>query len=190
MEIIFVRHGESIGNALKDEEAVYTGRWDCDLSDNGREQAKALRGSQILQGADVCFVSNLKRALETARIITDAELVIDPRIQERSLGDFEQKRIVDVMRTPEYARYFSDPELMSFRNSFSVSAPGGESYSDVCDRVKPFLDELMLKDYRKVIIVSHYVVIKCMMKELNKLSEEETIALKVPNCEPIRIKTD
>jgi broad specificity phosphatase PhoE len=189
MEIIFVRHGESIGNALKGDDAVYTGRWDCDLTENGVAQAKALIGNPLLDGIETCYASPLKRAVRTSRIITNLETVIDPRIQERSLGEFEGKKIVDVKNTSAYEKYFNDPELMSFRSSFTAHAPGGENYSDVCRRVRPFIDELMDSGYKKVLVVSHFVVIRCMIKEIQWLSEEETLALKVPNCQPIRILT-
>jgi broad specificity phosphatase PhoE len=187
MEIIFVRHGESIGNALKGDEAVYTGRWDCDLTDNGKTQAKALLGNSMLDGIEACYVSPLKRAIQTAEIITNLEPVIDIRIQERSLGEFEGKKISDVMNTPKYAKYFTDPKLISFRSSFSAHAPGGESYMDVCKRVRPFLRDIKDSGYDKILIVSHFVVIRCMLKEIKGLTEEETLALKVPNSIPIKV---
>lgn len=187
MEIILVRHGESIGNALKGEDAVYTGRWDCDLTENGYEQARMLKGNPFIEGADTVYVSGLRRALETAETITDKKLIIDHRIVERSLGDFEGRKIADIKKDPDYARYFSDPTYKDFRNSFQASAPGGESYSDVCIRVRPFLDDLRKSRHHKVLIVSHFVVIRCLIKEIQGLTEEETLSLKVANCTPIQI---
>ena len=188
-EIVFIRHGESIGNALKGDKAVYTGGWDCDLTEKGYQQAGELTGNPLLEGADVIFVSDLKRAIDTAKIIFPGkEYMIDPRIRERSLGDFEGKRISDVMREPEYQKYFHDPEYANFRSSFSACAPGGESYSDVCKRVRTFIEEIKHSYWKKVIIVSHFVSIRCMIKELNGLTEEETLSFKVPNCEPILVQ--
>jgi broad specificity phosphatase PhoE len=187
LEIIFVRHGESIGNALKGDDAVYTGRWDCDLTEKGYAQARALIGNPELEGVEVCFVSPLKRALETARIICNVEPCVEPRIMERSLGEFEEKKICDVMKIPKYEKYFTDPEYMKFRSSFTANAPGGESYADVCRRVEPFALELTSSGYKKVLVVAHFVVIRCLIKLLKGLSEEETLALKVPNCQPILV---
>jgi broad specificity phosphatase PhoE len=76
---------------------------------------------------------------------------------------------------------------MRFRKDFEAKAPNGESYGDVCHRVRPFLKELLEDNADKVGIISHFVVIKCIMKELLDLSEEETLALMVRNCEPIQI---
>ena len=187
MEIVLIRHGESIGNALRGDEAVFTGRWDCDLTPVGFQQAEALRNYAMLDGVDIYYCSPLKRAVQTAKAFLDTELIIDERIQERSLGDFEGKRIIDVKSDPQYAKYFSDPFYMRFRKDFEAKAPNGESYGDVCHRVRPFVKELLEDNADKVGIISHFVVIKCIMKELLDLSEEETLALMVRNCEPIQI---
>ncbi len=190
MEIVFVRHGESTGNALKDEEAVYTGQWDCDLTERGYQQANALRGNPVFDGAEAFIVSDMKRTVATARCLTDRELITDPRIRERSLGEFEGRRILEIRRDPEYHKYFNDPEFTSFRQSFTVNAPGGENYSDVCKRVHPFLEDLKKSKYQKAVIVSHFCVIRCLLKEMLGLTEEETLQLKVPNCCPIRVNWD
>ncbi|WP_026512639.1 histidine phosphatase family protein [Butyrivibrio sp. NC2007] len=188
MEIILIRHGESIGNALKGDDAVYTGRWDCDLTATGYRQAQALNGSPIFENVNKYYCSPLKRAVKTARAFTDAELVIDDRIMERSLGDFEGKKIIDIKSDPQYAKYFNDPFYMRFRKDFEAKAPNGENFHDVCMRVKPFVMEILQEGLDKVVIVSHFVVIKCIIKELLELSEDETLSLKVHNCDPIVIE--
>ena len=167
MELVLIRHGESIGNALRGESAVYTGRWDCNLTGRGYQQAKSLNGNPLLENIDAWYSSNL---------------------MERSLGEFEGLTIESVKKDPRYIKYFADPEFMQFRNSFTVKAPGGESYGDVCERVRDFLQELACKDYKKVAIVTHHCVIRCIVKILNNLSEEETLSFKVNNCEPISVQ--
>ena len=77
---------------------------------------------------------------------------------------------------------------MRFRKDFVAKAPNGESYGDVCRRVRPFVQELLEDNADKVGIISHFVVIKCIMKELLDLSEEETLSLSVRNCYPIVVK--
>ena len=188
MKIILIRHGESLGNALKGDDAVFTGRWDYDLTPVGYQQAEALRNCSMLDNVDVYYCSPLKRAVQTANAFLNTELIIDERIQERSLGDFEGKRIIDVKSDPQYAKYFSDPFYMRFRKDFVAKAPNGESYGDVCRRVRPFVQELVEDNTDKVGIISHFVIIKCIMKELLDLSEEETLSLSVRNCDPIVVK--
>ena len=140
----------------------------------------------VFENAEVIFVSNLKRALGTANIIsTKIDKIVDPRLMERSLGEFEGRKIIDIKNLPQYAKYFNDPAYMDFRKSFTAKAPGGENYGDVCNRIQPFLMELVKSSYRKIVIVSHFVVIRCILKEIFVLSEEETLELRVPNCSPI-----
>ncbi len=185
MEIILVRHGESRTNALKGDEREFTGQKDEELSPLGIMQAKALRGNPIFDDAEAFYVSDLTRALRTAQEITDRELIIDKRLRERSLGIFEGRRVCDIMK--EYPQYFSDPLLKNFRDSFTAKAPSGESYSDVCERVRPFLEELYEKKYKKVVIVAHFAAIRCLIKEIENLPEEEVLSLKIPNCSPITV---
>lgn len=187
MEIIFIRHGESEGNAFSGRDKVFCGQWDYPLTQRGYMQAKALAGNDLFEHAEAFFVSDLKRATETARCIASREFITDPRLRERSLGEFEGKKIEEIMNTPQYTRYFSDPAFSSFRNSFTQKAPHGENYSDVCDRVRPFLHELIRYGYHKVVIISHSVAIRCMIKEIRGLSEEETLSTDIPNCVPIRL---
>lgn len=188
MELVLIRHGESLGNALKGESAVYTGRWDCNLTERGYQQAKSLIGNPILENIDAWYSSNLIRTIETAKTLTDRDIIVDQRLQERSLGEFEGLTIESVKKDPRYIKYFTDPEFMQFRNSFTVKTPGGENYGDVCERVRDFLQELASKDYKKVAIVTHHCVIRCIVKILNNLSEEETLSFKVNNCEPISVQ--
>ena len=50
MQLIFIRHGESEANVLQtNREDFYCGRWDCELTENGRLQARRLRGAACLK---------------------------------------------------------------------------------------------------------------------------------------------
>lgn len=102
MELVLIRHGESIGNALRGESAVYTGRWDCDLTERGYQQAKSLIGKTLLENIDAWYSSNLIRTIETAKTITDRDIIVDKRLQERSLGEFEGLTIESVKKDPRY----------------------------------------------------------------------------------------
>lgn len=187
MKIILIRHGESEANAIKDDnKKIFIGQWECELTGKGRQQAMSLRDNPILKDADAYFCSDLKRAVDTARCITDCDVTVDKRLRERSLGIFEGILIDEIKNNPLYSEYFNDPEYSGFRHGFTKKAPDGENYCDVCERVSSFLDELN-KDYKKIVIVSHFCAIRCIIKIVKKLSNEETINLKVRNCEPIVI---
>jgi broad specificity phosphatase PhoE len=87
-DIIFLRHGESVGNA----ESRWQGQADFPLTDRGREQAQALAGRWRAQGRqfDCILSSPLERARVTAEIIADAlDLTVetDPIWMERNIGE-------------------------------------------------------------------------------------------------------
>jgi len=84
--VLLVRHGQSEWNAL--------GRWqgqaDPPLSDIGRRQARA--AAQSLGVLDAIFASDLRRATETAMIISGllgvGPVVVDPDLRERDAGEW------------------------------------------------------------------------------------------------------
>ena len=189
MELVFVRHGESEANVLARGSGggFCCGRWDCELTETGREQAARLKGNPEVSGADAIFSSPLKRAYETASAFADGPIIRDACLMERTLGDFDGKWNKDLEKIPEYAKYFDDDHSPNFRGGFYLSTPNGESYADVVKRVTPFFKELYDSGFKKVVIVSHAIAIRCMLYVVSGLSEEETIKYKVKQCEPITV---
>lgn len=188
MKIVLIRHGESTANAIQnDEDRIFIGQWDCELTELGIQQAISLRDNPVVEGADAFFCSDLKRAVATAHLITDSDVIIDKRLRERSLGDFEGVLISEMQNNPLFHKYFDDPEYSQFRHGFNKKAPNGENYCDVCERVSDFLSELD-RNYSKIVIVSHFCTIRCIIKTVKNLSDEETLALKIKNCEPTIIE--
>ena len=186
MELVFIRHGESEANA-REAGGFFSGRWDCALTPRGRMQADSLKGNEMIRGADAVFCSPLKRAADTAAAFADPKTIIrDARITERTLGDFDGKWRHELENRDEYRKYFTEAEYMLFRNSFTVSPPNGENYNDVVRRVTPFLEELKKSGIRKAVIVSHAIAIRCMLKVVKNLPEEETLRIDIRQCEPIR----
>ena len=99
---VFVRHGESIGNA----QARWQGQSDYALTDKGRAQAHAL--AERWRSEDVKFdliiASPLSRAKETAEIIAsavDAQLEFDPILLERHIGEMEGLTADEVRKRPQ-----------------------------------------------------------------------------------------
>ncbi len=187
MKLVLIRHGESEANAIKnDKEKIFIGQWDCGLTELGTVQALKVKNSKAAEGADAYFCSDLKRAVDTAHLITDRDFIIDKRLRERSLGIFEGKLIDEIKINPLYSEYFNNPEYIGFRHGFKTKAPGGENYCDVCERVSSFLSELD-RSCNKIVVVSHFCAIRCIIKTVKKLSEEETLKIKINNCEPVEI---
>ncbi|KAJ6366907.1 hypothetical protein OIU77_003314 [Salix suchowensis] len=89
-EIIVVRHGETVWNV----DGRIQGHIDVELNDVGREQAAVVadRLSREFKVSAV-YSSDLKRASETAEKIAAscgiAEVIKDPDLRERHLGDLQ-----------------------------------------------------------------------------------------------------
>ncbi len=92
--IYYVRHGQSEGNVA----GVASGaEHDCDLTEEGREQARKA-GAQLKDSqADLIVCSPMKRAVETAQIIAacidydPSRIVIRPEFVERTMGWYSEK---------------------------------------------------------------------------------------------------
>jgi len=89
-DIIFLRHGESTGNA----ERRWQGQADYPLTDKGCNQARALADRWLAEKRkfDYILSSPLKRAKETAEIVGNAlniSVETDPVWKERDIGQVE-----------------------------------------------------------------------------------------------------
>lgn len=99
---VFVRHGESIGNA----QSRWQGQSDYPLTERGRAQARALAERWKSENAkfDLIIASPLGRAKETAEIIAaalDVRVEFDPILLERHIGEMEGLTADEVRRRPQ-----------------------------------------------------------------------------------------
>ena len=99
--IYIVRHGQTDYNV----EGRYGGRIDVPLNDVGIKQAQDLH--KILKDIkfDYVYSSPLQRALQTAKIICNNEIITDARIIERDNGKLEGKLKAEIDVFPD----FNDP---------------------------------------------------------------------------------
>jgi broad specificity phosphatase PhoE len=87
MKFLFIRHGLSIANA----EGRIQGQFDSPLSEQGREQSRALAQRLVGEGWSISaiYASDLSRASETAEILAsglDMPVVLDERLREYGFG--------------------------------------------------------------------------------------------------------
>jgi glucosyl-3-phosphoglycerate phosphatase len=86
--MILVRHGQSFFNLHYGATRVDPGIEDPELTEAGREQAKAAAGILASRAVKKLIVSPYTRTLETAHIIANAlslPIVIEPLVRERAL---------------------------------------------------------------------------------------------------------
>ena len=137
--IYIVRHGETDWN----REHRIQGHIDIPLNDQGRLDAKKAKKKLKNVKFDVVFSSPLKRAYETAKIITDHDIIIDKRLIERYNGELEGCNDWDIIKDIPW-------------NEEKVIKYHVEPVSEVRKRVNEFL-EYVLENYQdqNILIVTH-----------------------------------
>jgi probable phosphoglycerate mutase len=161
--LIVIRHGETAWN----REKRMQGTTDTPLSDVGREQARALGRRLTGHAFAALYTSDLARARDTARAIsehTGREAVTDPRLQERRFGIFEGLTAEEIVaRYPEeHARFASrDPDY---------AVPGGESARSFTERCIGCLAEIAGRHPGgEVVVVTHGLVLDSLYRAAHGL---------------------
>ncbi|HEX9672264.1 MAG TPA: histidine phosphatase family protein [Burkholderiales bacterium] len=161
--LIVIRHGETAWN----REKRMQGTTDTPLSDVGREQARALGRRLAGHAFAALYTSDLARAWDTARAIsehTGREAVADPRLQERRFGIFEGLTAEEIVaRYPEeHARFASrDPDY---------AVPGGESARSFTERCIGCLAEIAgCHPGGEVVVVTHGLVLDSLYRAAHGL---------------------
>ncbi len=147
MRIYLIRHGETDYNIKK----CYYGRTEAMLTEEGIRQAKAFGEYFRDMAWDHVVVSPLKRAWDTALLAAGSRrevFVPEERLVEQDFGIFEGKTYEEICR-----RY---PEEMAAWNAdfAHYRIPGGESFSQVRERVEDWVGTLGRKE-GNMLVVAH-----------------------------------
>jgi broad specificity phosphatase PhoE len=188
LELILVRHGESVGNvvagqaASDDEEMVDVACRDADvpLSETGAEQSRSLGdGLKALPTPpDVVWCSPYVRAQETARIALESAglevpLRLDERLRDRELGVLDRLTMRGVQE-----RFPDEAERRRWLGKFYHRPPGGESWADVALRLRTLIPEMdRVADGQRVLIVCHDAVVLLVRYICEQLSEQDVLEL-------------
>lgn len=133
--IVFETHSTTEDN----EAGIATGWLPGRLSAAGREQARELGERRRDDGISIVFVSDLRRAVETAEIaFADSRVTViqDTRLRECNYGE------LNGTATP----------LRDRAAHVDVPYPGGESWRQALARVAGFLDEL---EGERILLIGH-----------------------------------
>lgn len=114
------------------------------------ETKKNLEGKTF----DVVFSSPLTRAKKLAAFCGYPDPVIDDRLKEMNMGDWEMRFYDDIER--------EDPAIRKWYEDYmNLAATNGESYRIVYERVADFLNEIRQQPYENVAIFAHGGVLIC-----------------------------
>ena len=151
MQIILVRHGETIAN----KEQLVLGTSDVPLTELGRDQAKAATKKISLMDPSptILFSSPYQRAKETARYIsnyTNLNPIFIDGLKEMNSGEMEGIKASDMNdKYPDY--------MKSWRRDHSTARPpGGETLGEVHTRAwKSILNIFDEYNESLVVVVAH-----------------------------------
>lgn len=153
-EVVLIRHGESIDNV----NGVWSGKSNCHLTENGILSAQKL-GKKLKNDFDLIYCSALTRTKETIQaLFPNTQVIYDKRIEEISLGDWEQKKKINYDSTLKHL----------FREGI-YSPPNGEKHKDLDNRVTSFIEELFeTKKDKKILVITHNGVLRSIKRNFKK----------------------
>jgi 2,3-bisphosphoglycerate-dependent phosphoglycerate mutase len=215
-KLVLIRHGESTWNL----ENRFTGWTDVDLTPTGIEQAKAAGRLLKAEGwdFDLCYTSVLKRATRTLWHCLDEmdrtwlPVVHSWRLNERHYGGLQG------LNKAETAKKYGDEQVMLWRRSYDVPPPPlepgdprserddpryarldpaqvplTECLKDTVARVVPFWNESMapaLRAGKRIVVAAHGNSIRALIKYLDGISDQDIVALNIPNGIPLVYELD
>ena len=215
-QLVLLRHGESEWNKLN----LFTGWYDCDLTEAGREEAAAAGGMLTDAGIepDVVHTSVQIRAIRTANLALDAmdRLWIPVRrswrLNERHYGDLTGRN------KKQTAERYGDDQVLVWRRSYDVPpppiaadnefdpnhdaryaslppelVPASECLADVVERMLPYWYDAIVPDLaagNTVLVAAHGNSLRALVKHLLDISDDEITGLNIPTGVPLAFELD
>jgi broad specificity phosphatase PhoE len=183
--IYFVRHGESLAN----EQNLFAGRQNTPLTELGVRQAGQAGDRVAGLGVryDEVHVSPLDRARRTAEIIAGRlaarpEFVESPALVERDFGVFTARNKSLVKKSIGFRAY------TEYFHSSTGCPPGGESWTQMYERVRDYYRDVLLprsRAGRTVLVVAHKYVVEMFALVVAEIPPERYRDLKIPNARPL-----
>ncbi|MAB91659.1 MAG: 2,3-diphosphoglycerate-dependent phosphoglycerate mutase [Planctomycetes bacterium] len=210
-ELVLLRHGQSQWNL----ENRFTGWYDCDLSEQGRHEAR--RSGELLKaeglGCDVAYTSLLKRAIRTLWISLDVldrmwipvhrTWLLNERhygaltglnkaesVEEHGADQVHQWRRGYEVRPPalnedDERHPLHDPRYASLG---AARTPGTESLADTVARVVPYWESTIAPDVasgKTVIVAAHGNSLRALVMHLDGMDNEAITKLNIPTGFPL-----
>ena len=215
-KLVLIRHGESTWN----KENRFTGWTDVDLSDKGRDEARAA-GRLLRQGGysfDITFTSVLTRAIRTWWIVLDEldQLWVPVqrswRLNERHYGALQG------LNKAETAARHGEAQVKIWRRAYDIAPPPltpaderhpsrdaryaglaatdlplTESLKDTVARFLPYWHEAIapaIRGGQRVMIAAHGNSLRALVKYLDQISDTNIVELNIPTGIPLVYELD
>lgn len=173
-KLFLIRHGQSEWNKLN----MIQGQKNTLLTDLGMKQAQCLGNRLINEDIDIIYTSDLSRAYNTAKIISDIvhkPLIASEFLREINFGSWQGLSIYEIQNKykNEYIMWLKEPHKMSLE--------GAETLQILQDRVMEYVNIILDENKGKnIAIVSHGATLKTLILGLLdiELSHYKNLALK------------
>jgi broad specificity phosphatase PhoE len=162
MELILIRHGETIWN----KDGRVQGLSDIELSDVGLNQAHKLALSIQDINIKAIYSSPMKRAYQTAQIINEihnAPIYLEPGLMEMDQGDFEGLTFKEIKACEK------DFLQQWIQDAAAVTMPNGESLAGLQKRAWSVVANIIDKN-ENALIVSHNFTIAAILCKISGIS--------------------
>jgi len=215
-KLVLLRHGESTWN----KENRFTGWTDVDLSDKGKEEARAA-GKVLKENGfvfDIAYTSLQKRAIRTLwSVMDEMDLMWIPvintwRLNERHYGALQG------LNKSEMAEKYGEAQVKVWRRSYDTQPPAlertderfpgfdarynnlkpdelpaTECLKDTVARFLPYWHETItptIVSGKRVIIAAHGNSLRALVKYLDNVSEADITELNIPTGLPLVYELD
>jgi 2,3-bisphosphoglycerate-dependent phosphoglycerate mutase len=184
--LVLVRHGESEWNKLN----LFTGWKNPDLSELGVAEARSAGRLLKARGYrfDIAFTSDLLRAQHTLDLMLEElgqvglKTLRSQRLNERDYGDLSG------LNKDEARAKWGEKQVHTWRRSYDVAPPGGESLKDTADRVLPYYEAEIwpeVKAGRNVLVAAHGNSLRALIMRLEGLTGEQIVARELATGVPL-----
>ena len=209
--LVLVRHGQSTWNL----ENRFTGWTDVDLTEQGREEARAA-GRLLRDGGyqfDLAYTSLLRRAIKTLWLILD-EMKLEwvPTTKAWQLNERHYGALQGLNKAETAAR-FGEAQVKIWRRSYDVppppleetdernahqdrryaalppgALPRTESLKETVARMVPYWEQELAPQIRagkQLLVAAHGNSLRALIKYLENISEAEITEMNVPTGIPL-----
>ncbi len=147
MEVYVIRHTPvAIG-----KDFCY-GQSDVPLADTFLQDTEHYK-KELPKDFDIVYCSPLNRCKKLATALQFENIIFENALMEMNFGDWENKKWNDLNQS----------DLNHWMKDFvNIKTPKGENLVELMERVKIFVNSLRNQEYKKVLLITHAGVIRCL----------------------------
>ena len=161
IKLHLIRHGKTYAN----ENRLYYGFSDIDISEKGKEDLILLKKEIKYPTGDFFITSGLKRTIQTLEIIYGKkQFIINENLKEMNFGDFELKSYEQLKENKDYIKWIENIE--------ENEIPNGETKNQFENRTligfSNIFKSALNNNFKDIVVICHGGVISIFMENMFK----------------------